>query len=89
MNRHVTIKEVAELLDCSTKTVRRRVENGLIPTIQPGGKGTHLRFDIADVLRAVQGASAGIHENPEPNEQAIQKPLSGPQPSWIKQKSKH
>ena len=86
MNRHVTIHEIAAVLHCSTKTVRRRVESGIIPAVQPGGKGTHLRFDLDAVLRAVHGASAGNHENPEPNEAANPKPLSGPRPKWAERK---
>lgn len=87
MNRHVTIHEVAAVLHCSTKTVRRRVESGIIPAVQPGGKGTHLRFDLDAVLLAVHGASAGNQEESEP-EETVQKPLPGPQPNWIERKQK-
>ena len=57
MTNHVTITEIAQILDCSTKTVKRKVDKGLIPAIQPDGPGTHLRFDVEDVLRAVKSDS--------------------------------
>ena len=86
MNRHVTIKEVAKVLDCSTKTVRRKVDKGLIPAIQPDGKGTHLRFDIGDVLKAVKGIIPVF----EAAESQIVPPetdkLPGPEPKWKKLK---
>jgi hypothetical protein len=34
--------------------VRRKVDKGIIPAIQPDGPGTLLRFDASDVVRAAK-----------------------------------
>ena len=92
MDRFVTTKEVAAVLDCSAKTVSRRVKQGVIPAIQPGGPGTHLRFDVDEVMRAVKEShtfdSASDTSNPQQTKDPNTKPkkLSGPRPKW-KQKS--
>ncbi|MDB2686158.1 helix-turn-helix domain-containing protein [Mariniblastus sp.] len=93
MKHHVTIKEIARLLDCSAKTVRRKVKKGLIPAIQPDGPGTHIRFDTDDVIRAVKGR-ASAKDPPATNmkldEDGVVNNTStrpGPPPKW-KQKLK-
>ena len=86
MNRHVTINEVAKALDCSTKTVRRQVDKGVIPVIQPGGKGTHLRFDIDDVIRAVKKNNSATEESELTRTEPAVEKLSGPEPNWKQQK---
>ena len=93
MKQHVTIKEIARLLDCSTKTVRRKVDKGLIPAIQPGGQGTHIRFDVDDVIRAVKEISP-TKSSPIANAKSAggeehndSKRRPGPPPKW-KQKLK-
>ena len=95
MNQFVTIKDIANLLNCSTKTVRRKVDKGVIPAIQPDGPGTLLRFEVGEVLRAIKSPS----EPSEAEAQTVslvtpskrkQKPpagsndkkLSGPIPKW-------
>ncbi len=83
MNRHVTIKKIAELLDCSTKTVKRKVDKGLIPAIQPDGPGTHIRFDIDDVLRAVKNGPPAYEASADSNNTSLTtERLSGPSPRW-------
>ena len=86
MTNHVTINEIAQILDCSTKTVRRKVDKGLIPAIQPDGRGTHLRFDIDDVLRAVKpdsrmADSQNSHSKSDVETQPTRK-RPGPAPKW-------
>ena len=85
MNKHVTIREVAKILGCITKTVRRKVNSGLIPAIQPGH---HLSFDLDDVIRAVKSATPGAIPDPnscgEPTQtNPVKWKRSGPKPKWI------
>lgn len=95
MNRFATIKEIAQLLNCSAKTVRRKINKGIIPAIQPDGPGTLLRFELEEVLRAVkQGSATSPKPQPEtklaPNkqDQAVsegnveKQKLSGQIPKW-------
>ena len=39
----LTVAEVAELLQCSEPTVRRRIRDGELPAVQFGGPGKALR----------------------------------------------
>ena len=95
MIRFVTIKDIANLLNCSTKTVRRKVDKGVIPAIQPDGPGTLLRFEVDEVLRAVKPpagpseakAQTGSLVTPNKRKQtpsagSNKKKLSGPKPKW-------
>ena len=75
----LNIVEIARLLGCSTKTVRRRVDQGLIPVIQEGGPGSRLRFDWHDVISAIKGQ--GTDQDQEDN--GYDAKLSGPLPSWM------
>lgn len=85
MKRHVTYKEIARILDCSTKTVKRDVDKGLIPAIQPKGAGTHVRFDVDEVLRAVKNASGcSTPESEDLSSPTPEEPLSGPMSNWKK-----
>ena len=92
MKRHVTYKEIARILDCSTKTVKRKVDKGLIPAIQPEGPGSHIRFDVDEVLRAVKNASgSSALESQDSNSPTSEERLSGPMSNWkkkLKQKNK-
>lgn len=87
MNSHVTYKEIARILDCSTKTVKRKVDKGLIPAIQPEGPGSHICFDVDEVLRAVKeasGSSTRESEDSNPSTSEEEESLSGPIPIWKK-----
>jgi len=76
-----TIEEVASVLGCSIKTIRRRVAKGQIPAIQEGGKGTELRFDLDDVILAVK--TAATTEPPvEATGTSTSKKRRGPQAKW-------
>ena len=92
MSHFVTINDIASLLNCSTKTVRRKVEKGIIPAIQPDGPGTLLRFEVAEVVRAVKSPSNELlktdslttsdkrKQGPSPSSDPHK--LSGPIPKW-------
>ena len=45
----LTVSEVAARLRCSTPTIYRRINDGSIPVVQPGGPGTTVRIP-ADAL---------------------------------------
>ena len=91
MNRFVNINEIARILNCSAKTVRRKVAKGVVPALQPDGPGTLLRFEVEEVLRAVRKQSAPQLE-PEtetktkkeklPTTKKKREKLSGSIPKW-------
>ncbi len=83
----VDIKEIARILGCSTKTVRRKVDKGIVPAIQPDGPGTLLRFDASDVVQAVKqtelcqpGEPVGVQVSTQTQEK--EEKLPGRQPLW-------
>ena len=86
MERLLTIQEVAQILNRSVKTVRRRVASGDIPVIQEGGPGTGLRFDPADIHRVIHGAKRqrrlSIEEDRRGN---TARRRSGRIPNWKRQ----
>lgn len=51
------IDEVAALLRCSTKTIRRHITAGRIPALK--GPGGHLLFDRRVVLASLQPTAPG------------------------------
>lgn len=55
MSRLLTIEQVAELLNCSRRTVERRIGQGLIPAVREGGRTmvteTELEHYIAGLRR--------------------------------------
>jgi excisionase family DNA binding protein len=54
--RHLNIKELAEYTGYSTKTIRRWVDQRLIPFWRsPGGRG--LRFDVVKIDRWIENNS--------------------------------
>ena len=91
MHSFVSIKEIAQLLNCSAKTVRRKIRKGIIPAIQPDGPGTLLRFEVEEVLRAVRersvtelepGLMASVKNEEPPVTKSKGKKLSGSIPKW-------
>jgi len=83
MERLLNILDVADLLKCSVKTVRRRVADGILPAIQEGGPGSQLRFCLQDIETALR-----VHCTTGPDDQSsqtkVQEKLSGPAPKWKK-----
>jgi len=54
------ITQVAELLDCSEKTIRRRVDDGQIPAVRLGDAPTSpIRIEIADIAAFLERSSEG------------------------------
>jgi excisionase family DNA binding protein len=53
--RLLTLDEVAERLALSRRTVERKIERGVIPALQLGGRGTAIRIDDWEL---------GRHANP-------------------------
>ncbi|QDU05456.1 Helix-turn-helix domain protein [Gimesia chilikensis] len=78
-----TIEELAPKLAVSISTIRRRIRDGSIPAIQPGGKGTKLLIpkewvnQQATISKSsrLESSSSGRHQR---------KSISGPAPRWRK-----
>lgn len=86
--RALTIAELNRLSGLSISTLRRRVADGSLPVIQPGGPRTRMTF-LPNVLEALSQprrpiARAVPTENPKPvlSEGKISKPIPGPPPRW-------
>ena len=81
----LTIEELSQHLPLSIKTIRRRIRDGSIPAIQPGGKGTKILIP----LEWLNQQSAVSQESP-PQQTSIsgstqRKIISGSSPQWMKQ----
>ena len=89
--RFFSIAEFAELSGLSISTVRRRLRDGSLPIVQPGGPRTRVLVP-ADVLKAPVKARANMGPMDEKStsidatESAPrhQKPIiPGPRPKWL------
>jgi hypothetical protein len=88
---YLSLKELSELSGFSESTLRRRMKDGTLRPIQPGGPGTRMafRYDVLEQLaapapldsgRAHEGAHAALAESSD------RRPLAhipGPRPKWM------
>jgi excisionase family DNA binding protein len=51
----LTVREVADRLKLSEKSVRRRIASGELPAVRLGGRGTQLRVDERELDEYVYG----------------------------------
>jgi prophage regulatory protein len=51
----LTVREVADRLKLSEKSVRRRIASGELPAVRLGGRGTQLRVDERELDQYVYG----------------------------------
>ena len=58
-----SVGEVAELLGCSTDTVRRMIASGRLEAVQPLGKGGRVFVGRASIERLFEEAAAGVRSN--------------------------
>ena len=72
---YLTIQELSRTTGFSVSQLRRLVRKGVIPALQPGGKGGKLLFR-PDALEA---CAAGMPDTSTP---ARRGQLSGPAPRW-------
>jgi excisionase family DNA binding protein len=54
----LTVREVADRLKLSEKSVRRRIASGELPAVRLGGRGTQLRVDERELDEYVFGDAA-------------------------------
>jgi excisionase family DNA binding protein len=54
----LTVREVADRLKLSEKSVRRRIARGELPAVRLGGRGTQLRVDERELDQYVYGDAA-------------------------------
>jgi excisionase family DNA binding protein len=54
----LTVREVADRLKLSEKSVRRRIAGGELPAVRLGGRGTQLRVDERELDEYVYGDAA-------------------------------
>jgi excisionase family DNA binding protein len=54
----LTVREVADRLKLSEKSVRRRIASGELPAVRLGGRGTQLRVDERELDEYVYGDAA-------------------------------
>ncbi|MEX2255036.1 MAG: helix-turn-helix domain-containing protein [Acidimicrobiia bacterium] len=55
-----SVREVAELLGCSTDTVRRLITGGRLEAVQPLGRGGRVFIGRSSVERLFDDAAAGF-----------------------------
>ena len=58
-----SVGEVAELLGCSTDTVRRMISSGRLDAVQPLGKGGRVFVGRASIERLFDEAAADVRSN--------------------------
>lgn len=77
-----TLSELIAMTKLSESTLRRRVKDGSIPCIQPGGPRTRMLFS-PDILDRLAAASSSQIEPVAASPVLQPKPkLSGPVPNW-------
>jgi excisionase family DNA binding protein len=54
----LTVREVADRLKLSEKSVRRRIASGELPAVRLGGRGAQLRVDERELDEYVYGDAA-------------------------------
>jgi hypothetical protein len=81
----LTIEDLERLSGLSVSTLRRRIADGSLPVIQPGGHRTRMAFlpNVLELLsqprqRITQPASAETPEQPAPAQDKAEKPTPGP-----------
>jgi len=81
----LTIEELERISGLSVSTLRRRIADGSLPVIQPGGHRTRMAFlrNVLELLsqpcrRIPEPASAETLEQPAPAQDKAEKPNSGP-----------
>jgi len=78
--RFLSLDEVVQLSGLSASTLRRRVRDGSIVAVQPGGRRTRLLFDAESLGGLVTPGTPvdGDREQPKPDPKRTQ----APRPPW-------
>lgn len=87
---YFTIRELSEVSGLSESTLRRRIEDGSLPVIQPGGRRTRMLFatdvldTIADRLQTTPDLTGtNSIESDTPPLAKPSKTKRGPRPRWL------
>ena len=85
---YVTVEEAATILDLSISTIRRRVRDGSLPSLQLGGRGHLLRIPREAMMMLTLHEPEASTQPPEPAKQPVDATdqanrLPGPQPRWM------
>jgi excisionase family DNA binding protein len=78
----LTYTELSELTGISQSTLRRRVKQGTIPFLQPGGPRTRVVFPIDVIDRLTQASQPIPQAQPAPEKKTRR---LGPEPKWKRQ----
>ncbi|KAA0134462.1 helix-turn-helix domain-containing protein [Gimesia chilikensis] len=79
----LSIEEVSDIISLSISTIRRRIRDGSIPAIQPGGKGTKLLIPKEWINQQATTPQSSRLE-PSSSGRHQRKSISGPPPRWKK-----
>jgi excisionase family DNA binding protein len=79
--RMLSLEEVVRLTGLSDSTVRRRVRDGSIKAVQPGGRRTRLLFD-AESIGGLLSPSSAPKDAEATKSPAAPKAIPGPTPQW-------
>ena len=85
----LSYEELSVQTGLSLSTLRRRVKEGKLPCIQPGGRRTRIVFPVDVVERLLQHASnssetATVPPAPKPARPAANPTHHGPRPKWLR-----
>jgi excisionase family DNA binding protein len=76
----LTLAELCQQTRLSPATIHRLKRRGVIPFVQPGGRGGHLRFPADVVVQLIQLPTTTTSN--DSTGATTRKPLSGPPPKW-------
>lgn len=89
--KYLSLDELSAVSGLSASTLRRRVRDGTLPVIQPGGRRTRLLFRI-DVLEKIgqsgqqpsdlSGSNDRLEAISDPMQEPVYPKLPGPRPRW-------
>ncbi|QDU61031.1 Helix-turn-helix domain protein [Planctomycetes bacterium Pan216] len=97
IKRYLSPAEFAKLFRLSLSTVRRRIKDGSLPAIQPGGKRKHWRIDVVQFRSSVNSVEPVNDQHqqsietkqPTPRSGDGAKPIPGPPARWMTSRSMH
>jgi excisionase family DNA binding protein len=88
LRQFCSVDEFARLTSLSTITVRRRLRDGSIPSVQPGGRGCRILIPVTALEQNRETGqlltNSGEASPPSPTESQVPAKLSGPRPKWQK-----
>ncbi|WP_417390480.1 hypothetical protein [Gimesia sp.] len=80
----LSIHELNAVVSLSITTIRRRIREGTIPAIQPGGKGTKLLIPVEWLQKWSALSQASPEQTTSTTNAKQRKTISGPRPRWMK-----